>query len=190
MAVKGIVLAGGKSRRFGSDKALYKVNDISMLEHSCCLLESVGLPATIIGHKKYEELWFQTVEDIIPNLGPLGGLLTACRIYPNSHLVVLTCDMPFLTKKSIVQLCAQQLQNYSAVFYSFNNQINPQINPFPGIYDSCLVRDILHLLHQGILSMHSLLEKIQNRLIIHLGEPSMEFRNRNYQDDSVVKFDR
>ncbi|HKL12962.1 MAG TPA: NTP transferase domain-containing protein, partial [Halanaerobiales bacterium] len=77
--MNAIILAGGKSSRFGSNKALYKINQKPMLVNIVEKLSPIFKKIYIIGDQKdkYEEIRGTVyLRDKIPDKGPLGGLYT------------------------------------------------------------------------------------------------------------------
>jgi molybdenum cofactor guanylyltransferase len=102
--VAGYVLAGGGSTRFGRDKALVEVGGTPMLERMVELLRGVTRGAKIVATaNKYETFGVAVVEDRWPGEGPLGGIITALEDAARSPArpewnLILSCDMPFLTR--------------------------------------------------------------------------------------------
>jgi molybdopterin-guanine dinucleotide biosynthesis protein A len=108
--VAGYILAGGGSTRFGRDKALAEVGGTPMLERMIELLRRVPMPVTVIASQgKYAACGAEIVEDRWPGEGPLGGIITALEdaaqsaAQPEWNLMV-SCDMPFLTREWLVFL--------------------------------------------------------------------------------------
>lgn len=95
------VLAGGASRRFGSDKALFRIDDTgpTLIERIVTVAKQLSDEVTIIGHKQYEniKLGVPVVADDYPQRGPLGGIATALRALLRPRVLVLACDMPCLS---------------------------------------------------------------------------------------------
>ena len=102
--VRGFVLAGGASRRFGSDKALIEFDGEPLIARLCRVLQiATGAPVRVIGDaKKYEGIGVECVADRWPGEGPLGGIITALDTnaalnQSDSWSLIIGCDMPFLT---------------------------------------------------------------------------------------------
>jgi molybdopterin-guanine dinucleotide biosynthesis protein A len=92
----GVVLAGGRSRRFGSDKALHELDGQSLLERAASKLKALGLEVYIsVNEKQVESLpeHMHWIKDRYDDQGPLGGLLTVHEAFPESDLFVLACDL-------------------------------------------------------------------------------------------------
>lgn len=102
--VAGYVLAGGASSRFGSDKALVRFGTRSLLLRITDLLKSCTSPVVLVGPAgKYDDCNVPTVDDRWPGEGPLGGIITALQYTSNTRPhaewnLILSCDMPFLTR--------------------------------------------------------------------------------------------
>jgi molybdopterin-guanine dinucleotide biosynthesis protein A len=103
--VAGYVMAGGASRRFGSDKALVEFGGKTLLSRMCGLLEATAGSASIVAPRgRYVGLGFSVVEDRWPDEGPLGGVITALRATAETDggrdwNLMVSCDMPFLTRE-------------------------------------------------------------------------------------------
>jgi molybdopterin-guanine dinucleotide biosynthesis protein A len=92
----GVVLAGGKSRRLGQDKARVRLDGCELLDRACGLLKELGLDVLVVGRDAGEHgLDVAWVLDDIPGIGPAGGIVTALAA-TGSDCLVLACDLPFL----------------------------------------------------------------------------------------------
>lgn len=118
MKFQGIILAGGKSRRFGEDKALAKIEGDLMIKKVAGFLISLKLRPVVIANDpgKYSFLPYSILKDIRPEQGPLGGLYTACHHFPGSSLLVLTCDMPFVGPRLLRKLLDQHKRRSKITF--------------------------------------------------------------------------
>lgn len=111
----GAVLAGGHSSRFGSNKALYTTADDTslgrqlhgrtFLQHALdtlrplcdeLLISASKANATAYGHEGV-----RVVVDEVADCGPLGGLASLLSETMTPWLLLLTCDMPFVTTASL-----------------------------------------------------------------------------------------
>lgn len=103
----GAVLAGGQSRRFGSDKALAELDDRPLIAHAAAALEPHVDAVAICGRAfgSYVAL----ADRPAPGLGPLGGLAAALRhAADNGFDTVLSigCDVPALPAALVDALAA------------------------------------------------------------------------------------
>jgi molybdenum cofactor guanylyltransferase len=91
-------MAGGKSRRFGQDKALLTIHGETLLARALRILAEVTRERLIIGppERAAQAGGAPVIPDEFPETGPLGGIYTALHAAANDWLVVVACDMPFL----------------------------------------------------------------------------------------------
>lgn len=113
-AIRGYVLAGGNSSRFGSDKALARLGGETVLSRMCTLLESVtGSVSVVAAAGRYPDFRAATVPDRWPGEGPLGGIITALRAPAEANggerNLIVSCDMPFLTREWLGNLVERAL---------------------------------------------------------------------------------
>jgi molybdopterin-guanine dinucleotide biosynthesis protein A len=118
----GYVLAGGASTRFGTDKALVEVGGTPMLERMLRLLRSVTEQVKIVAvPAKYAGFGAETVDDGWPGEGPLGGIITALEDAAKSTQagwnLIVSCDMPFLTREWLTFLCERAAMSKAQVVF-------------------------------------------------------------------------
>lgn len=99
------MLAGGRSRRFGSlDKARLPVGGRPLLRRSLDALTPITTSRLVVGGPPRDDV--EVIADVEPAGGPIGGLLAAWRVITTSHALVLACDLPFVTDALLQELCA------------------------------------------------------------------------------------
>ena len=84
MAVKnnitGIILAGGKSSRMGSDKGFLKLNDKRFVLYSIEALKPLVSEILIVSdNENYDTFGYKRIEDIIKNSGPVAGIYSGLK---------------------------------------------------------------------------------------------------------------
>lgn len=96
--ITGIILAGGNSSRFGTDKTQYFLNGKRLTNYAIEVLLPI-CDEIIISTNKPEDFkddGFQTVIDKFINCGPLGGIFSSLVKSKTEHNLVIGCDMPNL----------------------------------------------------------------------------------------------
>jgi molybdopterin-guanine dinucleotide biosynthesis protein A len=94
----GTVLAGGKSRRFGRNKAVEIFEGERLIERQVRTLRALFPEVMIVSNtpELYLDLNVTTVADVVPGRGPLGGIHTGLLFAQGDSIFVTACDMPFL----------------------------------------------------------------------------------------------
>ncbi len=105
-----IVLAGGKSTRLGRDKASEVVLGLSLLQRVTDRLDGLVVEVVIVkaSGQALPDLRHRTalrvVEDLYPEIGPLGGIFTGLTSIEASHALAVACDMPLLQRPLVSRL--------------------------------------------------------------------------------------
>lgn len=106
----GLVLAGGKSRRFGSPKAFAVLDGKPFWQHAADALHGGGCRPVLISARP-EHLGgfgsrFEPVTDVpeFAGDGPLAGIYSAMMACPSERIAVLPCDMPFAGPEEVRRL--------------------------------------------------------------------------------------
>lgn len=184
MNIRGLVLAGGKSRRFGEDKALVVYNGLSFLERAVSLLASLQLKPIVVTRRgaNYPLAGCVVIYDKLFEKGPLGGLYTAMSVFKNTTFLVLTCDMPALTPAVLSDLLAVHEPHFEITAYSTESGLQP----FPGIYEPSLFETVRNNLKQDKLSIQDLLDRVPTKKMISWEGGLEVFCNVNYRKDLLV----
>lgn len=105
------ILAGGISRRMGTDKALLSVrpDDPPLLAQSRDRAQAVAADVFIVatGRPEYGRFGLRVIPDAFPDGGTLGGIATAIRHARHDYCLVLACDLPFLSVPLLHWMAAQ-----------------------------------------------------------------------------------
>ena len=107
--ILGVVLAGGKSQRFGEDKTQVKLNNRLLIDYILSEIIDQFNEILIISNNKIKfkhSTKITTTTDIIKGLGPLGGILTAMKWIKNNKkdykwISTFPSDTPFFTKNEL-----------------------------------------------------------------------------------------
>ena len=108
--ILGVVLAGGKSQRFGSDKSFAKLGNKTLVEHTISKIENNFKEILIISNHENFNIKKKNVfltKDIVEGyLGPLIGVLSAMDwVEKNKRdykwIATFPCDTPFFDKNIV-----------------------------------------------------------------------------------------
>jgi len=148
--LKGLVLAGGKSQRMGSDKGVidyygkpqreYEADLISELCEEVFLSLSQNQTDEAVGN-------YSVIKDTFVGLGPYGAILSAFREYPNHAWLTVACDLPLLNKATLDLLVAKR--NPSKLATCFHNPETKFPEPLITIWEPRAYPVLLEFLSQG-----------------------------------------
>ena len=156
------ILAGGRSARFGTDKALAEVGGAPLIVRQATTLRQAGYEVLAVaeGAGKYATLGIETVGDVVPGMGPLGGLLTALQhtISTGGNWVTLTsCDLLEIRPAWLAQLTAEVREDRQAVCFR-----STLWQPLPGLYAASLLDEVRRRVDRRELALWRLLDAVKS----------------------------
>ena len=174
--VNGFILAGGRSTRMGTDKALLDWHGHTVLDHMVALLRHATDDVQVVGRDLHL--------DHLPGLGPLSGIATALTITSTDNNLILALDLPLLTKTFLTYfretaehsrrpMLACKIGSYFPLCLGIRRQLLPAVE---------------QRLSRGELSVRGFIQDVDAEIIseseLHKrGFPSSIFRNLNTPDD-------
>ncbi|MGA8708963.1 MAG: NTP transferase domain-containing protein [Steroidobacteraceae bacterium] len=133
----GLVLAGGHSTRMQRDKATLEYAGESQLQRAMSLLvpwvEHAFVSIRPDQRSDPQRAAFDTIADLTPGLGPVGGIQAALHAHPHSAWLVLACDLPFLGAQTLRNLVEHRDASRLATAYRSNFNDKPE--PLCAIYE-------------------------------------------------------
>jgi len=95
--ITGIILAGGKSSRMGTDKGLMTLHGKPMIQHIIDPMAKICQRILVVsGNPIYGMFGFELIADEQPDYGPVMGILSGLRRSSTDLNLVLGCDAPFV----------------------------------------------------------------------------------------------
>lgn len=106
--VTGVILAGGESRRMGSDKSLLPVAGARFIDHVYRRMANLFDEVIIVTNSPdlYAEVPCRKVPDIYYAQGSLAGIHSGLAHARSERIFVVGCDMPFISSKVVKEICA------------------------------------------------------------------------------------
>ena len=177
--ILAVVLAGGKSRRFGEDKNHIKLGDKTLLEHVLSKIDNKFEEILVVSNQKLEiknTKKLTIISDCFKDLGPLVGVLSAMKWVKENQktykwIATFPSDTPFF-KTSIIEEYKKRIRTNKSLLY-FIKSNNKRHNIF------------------GLWSI-SLLETLENDLVNNNFRKVEEWANKigvKTIDIAIKKFD-
>ena len=191
--ITGIILAGGKSSRFGSNKALAKFNGKPLIERATGVLGRIFKNLIIITNSplEYSYLKIPLYQDIVKGLGPVGGIYTGLDALDDGWAFFCACDMPFINE-GLVRYLAGVRDGFDAVV----PKVDWKIEPLHALYSKNCLPAIKELIYKKEYQTIKAFNNIKVRYVVEeeikTYDPQLKtFLNVNKQDEleQIVKME-
>jgi molybdopterin-guanine dinucleotide biosynthesis protein A len=183
-----IILAGGKSLRFGRSKALQAIGGKSLIQWVVDRLATLSTEIIIAtAHGEAipcsSAVRIRTVVDIYPRKGPLAGIYSGLTASSSPRAIVVGCDTPFLSV-GLLEYMSQICSTFDVVVPRVENKVEPLC----AVYSKNCVAPILELLEQNELGIRKLFSMVKVKYVeedkMNSFDPEhLSFFNINSQDD-------
>ena len=152
--ILGVVLAGGKSQRFGQDKSQVKLQNKLLIDYILEEIVDEFKETLIIANKPIKFMSSEkitVIKDFKSGLGPLGGVLTAMKwIKENDKryqwISTFPSDTPFFTKKELKYFYENIRHNESKLFFIKSKETRHNIF---GLWSLDLIDQLESDIHKG-----------------------------------------
>ena len=183
--VTGFVLAGGRSSRMGTNKALLILNGKPLIEHTKSVLESVCGKVFILGQRELYGSFGQCYEDIYPDCGPLSGIHAALTHAQTERSLITAVDTPFITAEFLNHLVEKAVNSSALVTAPC---VGGHVQPLCTVFSRGFLPIVEEALRAGKYKVEPLFAKTQSLI---LGEGELDqfalaadmFENLNTPED-------
>lgn len=153
--ITGVILAGGKSKRLGTDKSLIKYKGKTLIENAIDILNPIcGKIVISANSDNYLFTGCEIWKDLFAIQAPMIGIYSSLQKTETDTNIILSCDMPFITPDLLNYL----LKN-SFNFPLITPQHNNKIEPLCAIYKKSLIPNLKNFIE---ISNYRLYEFIQS----------------------------
>lgn len=160
--IAAFILAGGESRRMGTDKSQLMLGGESFLERIAAKLATVTKDVAVVGKPARHSTTLRHVPDVYPKWGALGGVHAALASCTADWCLIVACDFPFVTAELFARLASLR-ENYEAVVPVQSDGI-PQ--PLCAFYQTSACRERAeHLINSGERKPIALLQSVRTRWV-------------------------
>ena len=173
-----ILLAGGKSSRMGTNKALLEIEGETVISRIVREAERLGGELLLVTNQpeEYGTLQLSHVSDIRKGMGPLAGLEAGLMASKTEHNLLLACDLPFFQAETGERLLKFLNQYELAIPLT-----EGRCHPLCAAYRKSLLPKVQKALDSGQRRMASLLDAANAKLVE--GEDPRVFFNMNTMQD-------
>ncbi|MFD1162001.1 MULTISPECIES: molybdenum cofactor guanylyltransferase [Hwangdonia] len=103
--ITGIILAGGKSSRMGTDKGFLRLNNKPFVQYSIEALKPLVSEIIIVSDDlNYDVFGLKRVNDITKNAGPMAGICSGLEASSTDYNLILSCDIPLINSEILKKL--------------------------------------------------------------------------------------
>lgn len=187
MQATGIIMAGGRSSRMGTNKALLSIGGKTVIERIVTELSKIVSDIVIVTNtpEEYQFLGLPMIEDQWKDMGPLAGIhagLTASRTEKN---LVVACDMPFISAQ-LGGVLLNLLDDYQIAV----PDISGQLHPLFAAYRKDTLGEISHSLQNQTLRIRQFFKHTNTKYVteaclqkLQYHYQEQHFFNMNHPDD-------
>jgi molybdopterin-guanine dinucleotide biosynthesis protein A len=181
------ILAGGRNTRYPSTKAFIEVEGTRLVERTLFELRKLG-SSVVISTNAPEDFFYlgvPLVGDIVQGKGPMGGLLSLFKATGADEVLIVACDMPFVSG-SVLELLADSPQAMATIC-----RRDGRAEPLLAKYNASIVPELLSRIEGDRLSMRRMIEAMD---VLYIEEEQWRevdpggrsFLNINTPDDYKV----
>jgi molybdopterin-guanine dinucleotide biosynthesis protein A len=183
--VAGFVAAGGRSSRMGQDKAWLELGGRPMIEHVISALRPVATSIAVIANdREYSKLGFPVFADTESGIGPLEAIRTALKNATANRILLIGCDLPFVTSE-LLKFLLSVGENYDVVVPMSDEG---KLEPLCAIYAGSALSAVEELIANGHRKISLLFDRVATRFVRfdeleHLRDSRLFFMNVNTPTD-------
>ncbi|MFD1776770.1 molybdenum cofactor guanylyltransferase [Paenibacillus rhizophilus] len=163
MQIAGIIIAGGRSRRMGADKALLEFGGIPAIARVAAALGEIAEPVTVAcGEKEREDYRFlrlQQAADRFPGCGPLAGLHAGMSVSPVDWHFAAACDLPFASA-AFMRYIMDALERSTGRAAAVPVSVSGKVQPLLGLYHKSTLPGLEMALSKGRFKVMEWLESL------------------------------
>jgi molybdenum cofactor guanylyltransferase len=183
--VTGFILLGGKSSRYGSNKAFVEINGVRMIDRVAGVMKSIFYRVVLLTNtpEEYAYLRMPMVEDLVKGFGPMGGIYTGLMTLSDETGVFVACDMPFLSE-SLIRHMVDVRDDFDAVV----PRMDWMLEPLHALYSKACLPVIKEAIEQNQHQILKCFAKLRMRYLdeqeLRLWDPDLKsFFNINKPED-------
>jgi len=186
------IIAGGRSKRFGSPKFKAKIGNKRLIELVLDLAYRISTECMIISglEEIREQFNLPVFDDVFPQCGPLAGIHSALVHAKTEWIAILPVDMPLLKESIYLKLWTNRRDNVPVAA-----RTDRGLEPMVSLWHQSAIPTIQNALENRKFKIHQMLETLHAVFVLFPLEENIHFFNVNYPNDlqlirSLVKGDK
>lgn len=178
--ITGIVLAGGKSSRMGTDKGFLKLNGKPFVQYSIDALKPLVSEIIIVSdNTDYDSFGVKRVNDLTKNSGPVAGIYSGLEASDTEYNLILSCDIPLITSEILKKLIKGIDDTSEIIQIESNGKTMPLISLY---HESCKTK-FLKLLQEGERRLRVVVNTCRTKNIVLKKENTLLTSNINTKEE-------
>ena len=177
----GIILAGGKSQRMGTDKGLLPLNGKPFIKHIYEAMKPIFGDNIVVvsSNAAYDAFGYNRIEDLVSDKGPVGGLYTALKQSKTKFNLVLSVDVPLITTELVKWL----VDNHDDGYLVTQVQVGEKVSPLVAVYDRALRTLLGEHMAGNQLKLRDVIAEINPQTLMIPEKWSNQLQNINTEED-------
>jgi len=144
--ITGIILAGGKSSRMGTDKGFLQLNNKPFVRYSIAALQPLVSKILIVSDDaKYDTFGLKRITDSTKDAGPVAGIYSGLEASKTEWNLILSCDIPLITSH-VLQKLINAVDDASDIIQA---ESNGKTMPLIALYKRTVKGQFKRFLEQG-----------------------------------------
>ncbi|WP_445736643.1 molybdenum cofactor guanylyltransferase [Mariniflexile sp.] len=178
--ITGIVLAGGKSSRMGTDKGFLHFKGKPFVHYGIEALKPLVSEIIIVSDdSNYDVFGLKRMNDLIKNAGPVAGICAGLEASSTDYNLILSCDIPLINSDILKQLIEGMDETSEIIQIESNGKTMPLI----ALYKKSCKAKFLKLLNEDERRLRIAVNTCKTKNIILKKENTMFITNVNTKEE-------
>ena len=178
--ITGIILAGGKSSRMGTDKGFLMLKNKPFIQYSIDALQPLVSEIMIVSdNPDYDALGLKRVDDITKDAGPVAGICSGLEASLTEYNLILSCDIPLINSEILQKL----IDNADDTSEVIQIEINRKTLPLIALYKKQCKNTFNKLLQNDERRLRIAIKACKSKNIVLKKENEMFTTNVNTQKE-------
>jgi molybdopterin-guanine dinucleotide biosynthesis protein A len=159
--ISGFILAGGKSSRMGTDKALLMIQNETLLQRMISLIHPFCRKVFVSGQNlDYSVFQVEQIPDIISGCGPIAGLYSSLSCSSTEWNLFVSVDVPFVNEE-LLRLLIMNASDCDCVIPKHDSGVEPLV----AIYNRSCLPVMEEMIKTGNLKLQNLISILDTKYL-------------------------